>query len=78
MINALNPAPISFRLAGGAQPLIVLQLDGILGYNFLRLYRVIIDYPRGRKILEQRKARFSLTTPRTVWLAGAKMRYTFS
>jgi hypothetical protein len=49
-------AKVKFRLAGGAQPLILLpvevnnnalgaKLDGILGYNLLRNYKVALDYP---------------------------------
>ena len=53
------------------------KLDGILGYNFLRLYRVIIDYPCGQINFGTAQGYVSLT-PWTVWLAGAKMRYTLS
>ncbi len=28
------------------------KLDGIVGYNFLREFRVTIDYPQGRLLLE--------------------------
>jgi hypothetical protein len=49
-----SKARVKFRLAGGAQPLdffamlsnaIGTKLDGIVGHNFLRNYKVALDYP---------------------------------
>ncbi|MEY2489683.1 MAG: hypothetical protein QOC70_1625 [Verrucomicrobiota bacterium] len=37
-----SSAKLKFRLVGGAQPLILLR---IAGSNFLRNYKVALDYP---------------------------------
>ena len=54
--RSLSSAKVKFRLAGGA-PVVVAdfftmlnaaigaKLDGIVGYSFLRNYKVVIDYP---------------------------------
>ena len=33
------------------------RLDGIVGYDYLQNFRVIIDYPRGQLILEPSTSR---------------------
>jgi hypothetical protein len=61
-----SSAKVKFRLAGGAQPLHIgktvgAKIDGDVGYNFLKHFRITLDY---------RKSEIRLDDPKRFELAG--------